>query len=90
MRFKGSKVKMKIKVKIFIDGEWIDGDEIITRLEKAQQLLVIEVYKTQMAKALHKTDAVQWTADALRMDPRTVWRYLTEAELSPKSEENPT
>jgi len=75
---KVSPLKLKLKIKIFIDGQCYDGDEIITHLDNVQTELIRSIYNLQLATAKNKTEAVEWTADVLKKDVSTVWRAIKE------------
>ncbi|TVL95488.1 MAG: hypothetical protein CV087_24320 [Candidatus Brocadia sp. WS118] len=78
MKISPPRLKLKLKIKLFIDGKQYDGDEIITHIENIKSDLIREIFKVQSTQAETKTDAVEWTADLLKIDPATVWRAIKE------------
>jgi hypothetical protein len=78
MKISSPRLKVKLKIKIWIDGKTYDGNEIITHIENVKYDLIREIYQAQLSSARTKTDAVEWTAEILNLDISTVWRAIQE------------
>ncbi len=69
-----SSVKFRVIVSPVINGNEGPAREIVTTLSKAKHLLPYIVYLAMRDEASNVSDAIQWAADALQCEPRTIWR----------------
>jgi len=76
-----TRLKIKLKIKLIIDGKEYDGEAIINQIDEAKDALICDIYNKQFNQASDKTTAVQWTAELLNVDERTVWRAIKNIEF---------
>jgi len=76
-----TRLKIKLKIKLTIDGKEYDGEAIINQIDQAKDALICDIYTKQFNQADDKTTAVQWTAELLDVDERTVWRAIKNIEF---------
>ena len=70
------KCRMKLIVEVLVDGKWHSSEKEVTGLKRLDADKINQVYELHRQMADNQNDAIQWTAEILRIDRSTVYRAI--------------